>query len=79
MRVESLCMQCYENGMTTLFFTKIPFFREVVVMAFECPHCGARNNEIQPAAQMAEQGCCYTLAVPLGDMPALSRCAHTWA
>ena len=23
--------------------TKLPFFREVVLMAFECPHCGFRR------------------------------------
>jgi len=25
-------------------------------MAFECPHCGAKNNEIQSARAIAERG-----------------------
>ena len=32
--IESLCVQCEENGITKLFLTSIPHFREVVVMAF---------------------------------------------
>lgn len=45
--VESLCMNCGKNGITRLLLTSIPHFREVILMAFECPHCGWRNNEIQ--------------------------------
>lgn len=73
MEVESLCMNCHENGTTTLLFTRIPHFREVVVMAFECPHCGFRNNEIQPAASIADKGCRYTLTVKQGDVRAANR------
>ena len=36
--------------------TKIPHFKEVVVTAFECPHCGYRNNEIQSASALADKG-----------------------
>lgn len=36
--------------------TKIPHFREVVVTAFECPHCGYRNSEIQSASSLADKG-----------------------
>ncbi|KAI8909001.1 ZPR1 zinc-finger domain-containing protein, partial [Gorgonomyces haynaldii] len=54
--IESLCMQCEENGTTRLLLTKIPHFKEIVVMAFECPHCGLKNNEVQSAAAVAEQG-----------------------
>ena len=42
--------------MTTLLLTKIPHFREVILMAFECPHCGLRNNEIQSGQAIAEKG-----------------------
>jgi hypothetical protein len=47
--IESLCMQCREQGMTRLLLTAIPYFREVVLMSFHCQHCGASNNEIQSA------------------------------
>lgn len=42
--------------MTSFLLTKIPHFKEVVVTAFECPHCGYRNNEIQYASSLAEKG-----------------------
>lgn len=35
------------QGTTRLLLTRIPHFKEVILMAFECPHCGNRNNEIQ--------------------------------
>jgi zinc finger protein len=36
---------------------KIPFFRDTIVMAFECSHCGFRNNQVQSAAGLADKGC----------------------
>jgi len=54
-------MNCHEQGKTTLLFTKIPFFQEVIVVAFECEHCGYKNNELQPAGQLKDQGIKITL------------------
>jgi zinc finger protein len=61
--IESLCMNCHENGTTKLLLTRIPFFREVVIMSFSCPHCGLQNNEIQSAGQIQETGAKYALRV----------------
>ncbi|WVZ60650.1 hypothetical protein U9M48_010642 [Paspalum notatum var. saurae] len=71
--IESLCMRCGENGITRLLLTLIPHFREVVLMAFDCPHCGERNNEIQFAGQLQPKGCCYTLEIPSGQSEVLNR------
>ena len=38
--IESMCINCEQNGTTRLLLTKIPFFREVILMSFSCPHCG---------------------------------------
>lgn len=54
--IESLCMNCHDNGTTRLLLTKIPHFKEVVIMAFECSHCGFKNNEVQPASCIGEMG-----------------------
>ncbi len=59
--IESLCMSCHETGQTRLLLTSIPSFREVVLMSFECPHCGFRNAEIQSAGIIQERGCKYIL------------------
>ncbi|XP_026797601.3 zinc finger protein ZPR1 [Pangasianodon hypophthalmus] len=59
--IESLCMNCYENGKTRLLLTKIPFFREIIISSFTCSHCNWTNTEIQSAGRIQEQGVCYTL------------------
>lgn len=61
--IESLCMNCHENGTTRLLLTSIPYFREVVIMSFECPHCGFKNSEIQPASSIQELGAKYVMKV----------------
>ena len=43
--------------------TKIPMFREVILMSFSCPHCNASNNEIQPGAPLQDKGVRYSLRV----------------
>ncbi|KAF9354504.1 nucleolar zinc-finger protein [Mortierella sp. NVP85] len=57
--IESLCMNCHENGTTRLLLTRVPHFREVIIMAFDCPHCGFRSNELQQANAIAEGGAIY--------------------
>ncbi|EAL40533.4 AGAP004417-PA [Anopheles gambiae str. PEST] len=54
--VESMCMNCHENGTTRLLLTQIPFYKEVVIMSFSCDHCGYENNEIQPGGEIAPKG-----------------------
>ena len=44
--ITSLCMNCQENGTTRFLFTKIPFFKEIIVSSFQCEECGFRNNEV---------------------------------
>ncbi|KAH9304602.1 hypothetical protein KI387_009006 [Taxus chinensis] len=72
-QIESLCMRCRENGTTQLLLTKIPHFREVVLMAFECPYCGEKNNEVQFSGQLQPHGCSYMLDVQEGDLEVLNR------
>ncbi|XP_068665335.1 uncharacterized protein [Aristolochia californica] len=71
--IESLCMRCGENGITRLLLTRIPHFREIVLMAFECPHCHERNSEVQFAGELQPRGCLYCLKVPSGDYKVLNR------
>lgn len=61
--IESLCMSCEKTGITRLLLTKIPHFKEVIIMAFECPHCGAKNNEVQSASAVANQGQTQVLSI----------------
>ncbi|PBP23204.1 ZPR1 zinc-finger domain-containing protein [Diplocarpon rosae] len=59
--IESLCMNCKENGTTRLLLTRIPFFREIIIMSFFCPHCSFRNSEIQSAGEIQQKGSHYEL------------------
>ncbi|XP_074832968.1 zinc finger protein ZPR1 isoform X2 [Carettochelys insculpta] len=61
--IESLCMNCYCNGVTRLLLTKIPFFKEIIVSSFTCSSCAWSNTEIQSAGRIQEQGVRYTLMV----------------
>ncbi|KIK23685.1 hypothetical protein PISMIDRAFT_679144 [Pisolithus microcarpus 441] len=61
--VQSLCMQCGEQGITRMMLTSIPYFKEVIVMSFRCEHCGSANNEIQSAGTIKDEGVLYTLKV----------------
>lgn len=59
--VESLCMNCQQTGATRLLLTSIPYFRQVIISSFYCPHCHERNNEIQPAGTIQPKGVVYTV------------------
>ncbi|XP_023224370.1 zinc finger protein ZPR1-like [Centruroides sculpturatus] len=61
--IESLCLNCGKNGITRILPTKIPFFKEVIVMSFTCEMCGWQNNEIQSAGQIQEKGVHYNVTV----------------
>jgi len=51
------------QGITRLLLTKIPFYKEIVLMSFECGHCGFKNNEIQPGRTVEEKGVRITLTI----------------
>ncbi|KYM95480.1 PREDICTED: zinc finger protein ZPR1 [Cyphomyrmex costatus] len=61
--IESLCVECGKNGITRLLLTKIPHYKDVVLMSFECEHCGYQNNEIQSGGKITEKGIKLTLQV----------------
>lgn len=49
--------------MTRLMATKIPFYREVVVMSFRCDSCGYENNELQSCGVISDVGIKIVLKV----------------
>ncbi|KAI5270624.1 zf-ZPR1-domain-containing protein [Aureobasidium subglaciale] len=61
--IESLCMNCHADGITRLLLTRIPYFREIVLSSFYCPHCSFRNTEISSAGQIQERGSKYVFKV----------------
>ncbi|CAG8628281.1 9780_t:CDS:2 [Ambispora gerdemannii] len=61
--IESYCVNCEQNGITRLLLTRIPHWRDIVIMSFECEHCSFHNNEVQFAGIIAEKGCTYTCEI----------------
>ncbi|CAH7681122.1 ZPR1 zinc-finger domain-containing protein [Phakopsora pachyrhizi] len=59
--IESLCMDCGKNGITRMLLTSIPFFKEVIIVSFKCPHCHCSNNSIQSAGQIQIRGSRYVV------------------
>lgn len=50
-----------EQGITKIFLTKIPFFKEVAIMSFNCDQCGWANNELQPVGMIQEKGIVFSV------------------
>ena len=48
---------------------------QVVLMAFECQHCGFRSSEVQMGGQIPDKGVRFELSVPAGDEKARARAA----
>jgi zinc finger protein len=46
---------------TRLLLTRIPFFREIIIMSFFCPHCNFKNSEIQSAGEIQQKGSRFEL------------------
>ncbi|XP_028032093.1 zinc finger protein ZPR1 [Bombyx mandarina] len=61
--IESFCINCHSNGMTRVLLTRIPHYKNVVIMSFSCEECGYQNNEIQPGGEYEEFGVRWKLRV----------------
>ncbi|KAE8257245.1 hypothetical protein A4X13_0g2487 [Tilletia indica] len=59
--IESLCMSCGKNGTSRMLLTSIPYFKEIIIISFYCPHCHESNSEVQSAGEIQEKGVVYTL------------------
>lgn len=67
MALRSLCVACEDTGVTNMLLTRIPFFRDIILMAFDCEACGYRNAEVQ-AAEVQERGCRFELRVTTAEV-----------
>ena len=54
--MQSLCMNCHEQGQTRLLLIRIPYYKDVILSSFECESCNFKNNDIQPAQQTEAYG-----------------------
>jgi len=61
--IESMCVECGENGNTLLLLTKIPHYKEIILMSFNCDKCGFSNNEIQSGGAIQDKGLRLTVTI----------------
>lgn len=61
--LPSTCSACATECVTRFFSTKIPYFREVILMATSCDVCGYRNSELKPGGEIPTKGKKTTLHV----------------
>lgn len=58
------CPNCHESKAKTLMLpTRVPGFREIVIMAIDCPDCGFRNSEVNFGGEIQTQGSRISLTV----------------
>lgn len=61
--IDSLCMSCQDQGKTRILLCSIPFFKDIVIMSFNCENCGFNNSEVQSANILGEKGVRITVIV----------------
>ncbi|KYQ90767.1 ZPR1-type zinc finger-containing protein [Tieghemostelium lacteum] len=57
------CSFCGAPGNCKMVVTDIPYFKQIVLMAFTCDQCGYKNNEIKAGGAISEKGKTLTLKV----------------
>jgi len=63
------CSNCDKTGNVQMCFSSIPFFKEIIIMAFICDYCGYRNSEIKEGAGIGEKAKKITFKVAgVGDL-----------
>lgn len=50
------CSECAADCQTNMKVTKIPHFKEVIIMATVCDNCGLRTNEVKPGGGIEAKG-----------------------
>jgi zinc finger protein len=63
LRISTECPACGKMGENRIHETNIPHFRDILLIAFTCEHCGFKSTEVKPSGHCAEKGQRITLHV----------------
>jgi len=55
------CNSCHAPGQLHMHALDIPYFKEVIIMAFTCDQCGFRSNEVKAGGATSAKGVRHTL------------------
>lgn len=65
------CSHCQAPSKTNMHILEIPHFKEVVIMATNCEHCGYKSNEVKAGGPIAAKG--KRIILNVTDVEDLSR------
>lgn len=57
------CFGCAEPGEVRMCVSSIPFFKEIIIMAYHCDLCGYKNTEIKTGGGISEKATKITFKV----------------
>jgi len=69
--IVSMCMNCHKNGITRFLFTRVPFFKELIISSFRCEECSFNNTEVQFGGKIEDYG--HEISLTVTDPVALNR------
>jgi len=55
------CHNCHKEGYMRMCTCSIPYFKELIIMAFTCDHCLTRSTEVKVGGAMSEKATKYTI------------------
>lgn len=61
------CHNCQKEGETKMCTISVPYFKELIVMAFSCDACGAKSREVKPGGAVSEKAKKITMKVSEED------------
>ena len=67
---KARCPLCGKEGVVEEFLYKIPFFGEVLLSTFKCPHCGYKHSDVTSLEESEPVQILYRIEKP-GDERAL--------
>lgn len=61
--LDTDCMNCHKMGKTRMCTCSIPYFKEIIVIAFTCDYCLHRETEVKTGGGISDKGKIYTIKV----------------
>jgi zinc finger protein len=55
MQFPTACHACGKGGLAKMCVSTIPFFKEIIIMAFSCDFCGYKNTEIKQGGGISDK------------------------
>mmetsp|Transcript_76034 Transcript_76034/g.88412 ORF Transcript_76034/g.88412 Transcript_76034/m.88412 type:complete len:264 (-) Transcript_76034:184-975(-) len=67
LRFPTLCSSCGEMGENAMCTITVPYFKELIVMAFSCDNCGGKSREVKVGGEISEKAKKITFRIEKPD------------